>query len=243
MEKAYKLLAIQENISNAQAKKLIDDGLVYIGDKKVQIARALISPASKFRILRSEKTVKIFEDEKIIAVNKPAFVISESLEKVFKAKLLHRLDKETSGLLILVKDEDFRLAAIEEFKAHRVYKEYVALVSGIIFEEMVIDDPIKTVKGQKARSSVSKHGQSAETVVTPITVQGKKTKIQAVITTGRTHQIRVHLAHRGHPIIGDAQYGGKQHTRMMLHAKRIKLFDYDLSVDEPKEFDIYMENR
>lgn len=243
MEKAYKLLAVQENISNAQAKKLIDDGLVYIGDKKVQIARALIAPSSKFRILRSEKAVKVFEDEKIIAVNKPAFVVSENLEKVFKAKLLHRLDKETSGLLILVKDEEFRLAAIEEFKAHRVYKEYVALVTGIISEEMVIDDPIKTVKGQKARSSVSRHGQSAETVITPITVQGKKTKVQAVITTGRTHQIRVHLAHKGHPIIGDAQYGGKQHTRMMLHSRRIKLFDYDLSVEEPKEFDIYMENR
>jgi len=243
LEKAYKLLAVQENISNAQAKKLIDDGLVYIGDKKVQIARALIAPSSKFRILRSEKAVKVFEDEKIIAVNKPAFVVSENLEKVFKAKLLHRLDKETSGLLILVKDEEFRLAAIEEFKAHRVYKEYVALVTGIISEEMVIDDPIKTVKGQKARSSVSRHGQSAETVITPITVQGKKTKVQAVITTGRTHQIRVHLAHKGHPIIGDAQYGGKQHTRMMLHSRRIKLFDYDLSVEEPKEFDIYMENR
>ena len=243
MEKAYKLLAVQEDISNAQAKKLIDDGLVYIGDKKVQIARALINPKSKFRILRSEKAVKIFEDDKIIAVNKPAFLISESLEKTFKAKLLHRLDKETSGLLILVKDEEFRLKAIEEFKAHRVYKEYIALVSGIIFEEIVIDDPIKTVKGQKAHSSISKHGQSAETVVTPLTVEGKKTKIQAVITTGRTHQIRVHLAHKGHPIIGDTQYGGRQHTRMMLHSKRIKLFDYDLQVDEPKEFNIYMENR
>jgi 23S rRNA pseudouridine1911/1915/1917 synthase len=242
LEKAYKLLAVQEGISNAQAKKMIDDGLVYVADKKVQIARALINPKSRFRILRSEKAVKVFEDENIIAVSKPAFLVSETLEKVFKAKLLHRLDKETSGLLILVKNEEFRLKAIEEFKAHRVYKEYVALVSGIISEETVIDDPIKTVKGHKAKSSVSKHGQSAETMITPLTVQGKKTKIQAVITTGRTHQIRVHLAHRGHPIIGDAQYGGRHHTRMMLHSKRIKLFDYDLSVDEPKEFNIFMDN-
>lgn len=243
MEKAYKLLAVQEDISNAQAKKLIDDGLVYVGDKKVQIARALISPKSRFRILRSEKAVKIFEDDKIIAVNKPAFLVSENLEKIFKAKLLHRLDKETSGLLILVKDEAFRQKAIEEFRANRVYKEYVALVSGIVSEEMVIDDPIKTVKGQRARSSVSKHGQRAETLITPLTVQGKKSKVQAVITTGRTHQIRVHLAYKGHPIIGDSQYGGKQHARMMLHSKRIKLLDYDLQVDEPREFDIYMEHR
>lgn len=242
MEKAYKLLAVQEDISNAQAKKLIDDGLVYIGDKKVQIARALINPKSKFRILRSEKAVKIFEDEYIIAVNKPAFLVSESLEKVFKAKLLHRLDKDTSGLLILVKDEEFRLKAIEEFKAHRVYKEYIALVSGIISEEIVIDDPIKTVKGTKAKSSVSKHGQSAETIVTPLTVEGKKTRVQAVITTGRTHQIRVHLAHSGHPIIGDSQYGGRNHTRMMLHSKRIKIFDYDLQADEPQEFKKYMDH-
>lgn len=242
MEKAYKLLAVQEDISNAQAKKLIDDGLVYIGDKKVAIARALINPKSKFRIIKNDKPIKIYEDSNIIAVNKPAFVVSENLEKVFDAKLLHRLDKETSGLLILVKNEEFRLKAIEEFRAHRVYKEYIAIVSGILSEETVIDDPILTVKGSKAKSTVNKHGQSAETIVTPLTVEGKRTKIQAVITTGRTHQIRTHLAHRGHPIIGDIPYGGKKHSRMMLHSKRIKLFDYDLSVEEPKEFARFMEH-
>lgn len=231
---------MQEDISNGQAKKLIDDGMVYISGKKVTIARALIDPKSKFKILKSERAVKIFEDAHIIAVNKPAFVISETLEKTFGAKLLHRLDKETSGLLILVKDEEFRLKAIEEFRKQNVYKEYIAIVSGIISESMTVDLPIKTHKGTKAKSVISKEGQSAETLIEPLEVIGKKTKVSAVIKTGRTHQIRIHLSSKGHPIIGDTQYGGKQHSRMLLHSKKMKLFDYDLSAPEPEEFYKYM---
>ena len=242
MEKAYKLLAIQENISNAQAKKLIDDGLVYIGEKKVSIARGLTNPKVRFRVVQNLQPTVIFEDDKIIAVNKPAFLVSETLEKRFKAQLLHRLDKETSGVILLVKDETFRQEAIEAFRKQEVYKEYTAVVSGIIYEELQIDDPIKTVKGHRAKSSISKHGQSALTVVTPLEVAGKKSLVSAVITTGRTHQIRVHIAHRNHPIIGDTQYGGKAYKRIMLHSKRIKLFDYDISAKEPKDFSDYMTN-
>jgi len=209
---------------------------VFIGDKKVMIARALVNPKSRFRISHIQKIEKIFEDDKIIAVNKPSSVVSETLEKKFDAKLLHRLDKDTSGVLILVKDEEFRLKAIEEFRNLKVYKEYIAIVSGIISEEMIIDEPIKTVKDKKAKSIISRDGQSAKTEIFPLEISGKKTKIKAIITTGRTHQIRVHLSHINHPILGDAQYGGTNAVRMMLHSSRIKLFDYDLTADEPSEF-------
>jgi len=242
VEKAYKLLAIQENISNAQAKKLIDDGLVYVGDKKVTIARGLTNPKSRFNVVQNVQPKVIFEDENIIAVNKPAFLVSETLEKRFNAQLLHRLDKETSGLILLVKNEEFRQKAIEAFRKQTVYKEYTAIVSGIVYEEMQIDAPIKTSKGHKAKSVISLQGQQALTVVTPVEVSGKKSLISAVITTGRTHQIRVHLSHVNHPIIGDTQYGGKSFKRIMLHSKTIRLFDYDLSVNEPADFAHYMQH-
>ena len=226
----------QENISNGAAKKLIDNGLVFVGNKKVLIARADMHPNTAFKVEHIGHIKVLFEDDKIIAVNKPPSVVSENLEKLFDAKLLHRLDKDTSGVLILVKDEEFRLKAIEEFRKYRVYKEYEAIVSGHLYEETKIDLPISTEKGHKAKSKIEKHGQTAVTEIEPIAVAGKKTHIKVVIHTGRTHQIRVHLAHLLHPIIGDTLYGGKHGKRMMLHAKRIRIFDYNIVAPVPTDF-------
>ncbi len=237
-DKAYKVLAAQLGISNKKAKELIDRGLVYVGDRKVEIARGEIDTKTKFRVKQVERPEVLLEDEYLLAVNKPAHITSEEIAKDSGYKLLHRLDKETSGVLLLVKDEEFRKKAIEEFRAERVYKEYRAWVEGIVAEPFEIDYPILTIKrGGKAFSRLSRSkGKPAKTMVEPLEVHGKKTKIKAVITTGRTHQIRVHLARAGHPILGDSLYGGKSWSRLMLHAKRIKLLDYDIEAPEPKDF-------
>src|SRR5680860_1883315 len=106
-EKAYKLLAAQENISNRAAKDLIDRGVVYAGGKKITVARGEINGDTTFKINKIEKPKVIYEDEDIIAVDKPAFLTSEEVERQFDANLLHRLDKETSGVLLLTKNEAF----------------------------------------------------------------------------------------------------------------------------------------
>jgi len=237
-EKAYKLLALQEGISNKKAKELIDRGVVYVGNKKVMIARGEIDTKTTFRVEKIEKPRIIFEDEKIVVVDKPPFVNSDEIERMFKpAKLLHRLDRETSGVLMLVKDEAFREAAIKEFKNDRVYKEYVAWVEGIIAEDVVIDRGIITTKkGNKAHSNVSGKGKPAVTEVYPLEVAAKKTKVKCVIHHGRTHQIRTHLRYIEHPIIGDVDYGGRKAKRVMLHAKKVKLLDYEFEAKEPKIF-------
>ena len=234
MEKAYKLLAIQEKISNSQAKKLIDNGLVFLQGKKLLVARALIKKNAKFRVIDISNIQKLFEDDNIIGVNKPSGFVSEELEKKFNAKLLHRLDKETSGAIILCKNEEFRLRAIEEFKKENVYKEYIAVVSGILPEKIEIDLPIKTIKGKKAKSIIANNGKKALTIIEPLEILGKNTKIKAIIKTGRTHQIRVHLAKLGYPIIGDRLYGGKESWRLMLHSFRINIFNYQIQAPEPK---------
>ena len=176
MEKAYKLLAIQEKISNSQAKKLIDNGLIFLQGKKLLVARALVKDNSKFRVINISKIQKLFEDSNIIAVNKPSGFVSEELEKKFDAKLLHRLDKETSGVIILCKDEEFRLKAIEEFRKENVYKEYIAIVSGVFAEMTKIDFPIKTIKGKKAKSIIAKNGKKALSIIEPLEILGKKQK-------------------------------------------------------------------
>ncbi|NPA60638.1 MAG: RNA pseudouridine synthase [Epsilonproteobacteria bacterium] len=237
-EKAYKILALQEGISNSQAKSMIDRGLVYVGNKKVVIARGELDDKTMFRVQKVEKMKPIFENENIIVVNKPAFVNSDEIERQFRdAKLLHRLDRETSGVLMLVKDEDFRLKAIKEFAQDKVYKEYVAWVEGIVSEPVEVDRPIITQKkNNKAYSNVSSKGKTARTEIFPDLVSGGKTKVKCIIHNGRTHQIRVHLRYIEHSIIGDEQYGGRRAKRVMLHAHKVRLLGMEFVAPEPKVF-------
>lgn len=236
-EKAYKLLALQENISNRAAKDLIDRGLVFCKGRKVAVARGELDADSRFRVEKLSRIKVIFEDKNIIAVDKPASLTSDEVEKKFDAKLLHRLDKGTSGVVLLIKNEEFQKKAIEEFRHKRVYKEYVAVVGGKIVEPIDITDPIITIKkGNSFFSKISKNGKEAITHVEPLMVEGKKSKIKVIIETGRTHQIRAHLKSLGFPIVGDELYGGKEFKRLMLHAFKISLLGYTFESPEPKEF-------
>jgi len=237
-EKAYKLLAVQEGISNNNAKSMIDRGLVYVGNKKVMIARGEIDSKTNFKVHRVEKAVPIFENDDLIVIDKPAYVNSDEIERQFKpAVLLHRLDRETSGVLMLVKNEEFRLKAIGEFKRDKVYKEYIAWVEGIISEPIDVDKPILTTKkNNRATSNVSGKGKPARTEIFPDIVSGNKTKVKCIIHHGRTHQIRTHLRYADHPIIGDEQYGGRRAKRVMLHAYKVRLLNYEFTAPEPKAF-------
>jgi len=237
-EKAYKILALQEGISNSQAKSMIDRGLVYVGNKKVMIARGEIDAKTIFRVQKVEKLKPIFENDDIIVVDKPAYVNSDEIERQMKgAKLLHRLDRETSGVLMLVKNEEFRERAIKEFKKDKVYKEYIAWVEGIVTEPQEIDRPILTQKkNNKAYSNVSSKGKPARTEVFPDIVSARKTKVKCIIHHGRTHQIRTHLRYIDHPIVGDEQYGGRRAKRVMLHAHKVRLLGMEFIAPEPKVF-------
>ncbi|PAF51240.1 RluA family pseudouridine synthase [Helicobacter sp. 13S00477-4] len=238
MEKAYKLLSIQEKISNKKAKSLIDEGLITCNGKKITIARSELPDNSVFKITTLEKPKIIFEDQNILAINKPPFIESYQLAGMFKNwTLLHRLDKETSGVILLTKkDTPFYSEAKTAFKEQKVYKEYLAIVEGIISEECEINKPILTIKTTHAKSKISKDGLNAQTYIKPIRLIGKKTLIQIIIKTGRTHQIRVHLKSIQHPIIGDMLYGNSNAKRLMLHAHKISLLGYNFTSEAPNEF-------
>ena len=241
-EKAYKVLAEQKGLSNKKAKELIDRGLVFVGDKQVKIARAELSTETKFRIEYPSDIEIIYEDEDIVAVNKPAQIDSYDIQDAIEgAELLHRLDRDTSGVLLLGRNEEFIKKAINAFKNRRVEKHYVAWVEGVVCEPIEIDEPIHTIKKGKAFSMIDPvRGKKAYTLVKPEEVQGKKSKVHIEITTGRTHQIRVHLAHVGHPIVGDAQYGSRTLSkRILLHSSKMKLLDYTFEAPEPKDIERY----
>lgn len=237
-EKAYKILAMQEGISNNNAKSMIDRGLVYVGNKKVVIARGELNADTKFRVIKVERAKILFENDDIIVVDKPTYVNSDEIERQFKpAVLLHRLDRETSGVLMLVKNEEFRERAIKEFRKDNVYKEYIAWVEGIMSEPIEVDKGITTQKkNNKAFSNVSPKGKPARSEFFPDLVSANKTKIKCIIHHGRTHQIRVHLRYIDHPIVGDEQYGGRRAKRVMLHAHKVRLLGMEFVSPEPKEF-------
>jgi 23S rRNA pseudouridine1911/1915/1917 synthase len=238
LEKAYKLVAIQEGVSNNEAKSMIDRGLVYVGNKKVIIARGELDDKTNFKIIKVERAKPLFENDDIVVVDKPAYINSDEIERQFKpAVLLHRLDRETSGVLMLVKNEEFRQKAIKEFKQDRVYKEYIAWVEGIMSEPVEVDKPISTQrKNNKAFSNVSPKGKPARSEFFPDIVSANKTKIKCIIHQGRTHQIRVHLRYIDHSIVGDEQYGGRRAKRVMLHAHKVRLLGMEFTAPEPKSF-------
>ena len=133
-DKAYKVLARQKDISNKKAKELIDRGLVFVEDKKVKIARADIHTDTFFRVEYPEDIKILYQDDDIIAINKPAQVDSYEIQDAIDgAVLLHRLDRDTSGVLLLGKNEAFVDRAIKEFKARRVEKHYVACIEGVLY--------------------------------------------------------------------------------------------------------------
>lgn len=243
-DKAYKVLAKQEGISNSKAKELIDKGLVRAEGKKVMIARGEIDEETIFSVKEIASIKMIFQDNDIVAIDKPAFLTSDEVARKFPDyMMLNRLDKETSGVMLFAKNEEFQKRAISEFKANRVYKEYVAIVDGKVIEEIEIDKPILTAKNRGvAKSKIdAKKGKPAKSTVYPMFVEGNKSKIKIVIDTGRTHQIRVHLNSIGIPIIGDAIYGkpASNINRVLLHSKKTQIFDYTFEANEPREFRVY----
>ena len=240
MEKAYKLLSLQKHISHSQAKSLIDSGLVGANGRKLTLARTLLDPKTHFQV-QDIAPLRIIEQKgDLLVVDKPAFLESYVIQARFQGyELLHRLDKETSGVLLLAKSQSqTALEIIRAFKARKVEKIYYALVSGIIPESSTINAPILTKKGKSAKSKVHKDGLEAITHITPESIVGKKTLLRVKIETGRTHQIRVHLAHIGHPILGDSLYGGANAARLMLHASDIELLGMKFHAPLPEEFRI-----
>ncbi len=237
-QKAYKLLAAQENISNNEAKSLIDAGLVSANGKRLSIARSELGLNTSFKINYPNQPKIIFEDDFIMAVNKPAFLTSQMVADKLKFPLLNRLDKETSGVLLLYKNEDFQKRAIKEFEAQRVDKTYLAIINGILAEPLKIELPISTIKANSVATSRIdlKSGKPAITIAEPFLAEGRKSLIKVCIPTGRTHQIRVHLAHAGYGVIGDEKYAKSNSSRLFLHSYETRLFNYIFTAKPDRGF-------
>jgi 23S rRNA pseudouridine1911/1915/1917 synthase len=145
-------------------------------------------------------------------------------EKLFRAGLVHRLDKNTSGLMVIAKNARAHRILSNHFQRKLVEKKYFAVVEGVIKEDYgTIDAPI----GRNAEEKfwyISSDGKQAQSNFRLVKQNVDTTLLEMEPITGRTNQLRLHCAHIGHPIVGDDKYGGREFSRLCLHAAKLSFY-------------------
>lgn len=192
----------------------------------------------------------VYEDSDVIVVNKPRGMVVHpapgspdgtlvnallyhcgdslsGINGVLRPGIVHRIDKDTSGLLLVAKNDRAHLSLAEQIKAHSCRREYKAVVRGAPKEEKgVIDAPIgRSLKDRKKQAVFGSSPRDAVTHYEVLETYPSYSLVRCVLETGRTHQIRVHMAYIGHPVAGDTVYGGAGNDRpsggQCLHAATI----------------------
>lgn len=192
----------------------------------------------------------VYEDEHLFVIDKPVGLVvhpgsgnwsgtllnallhhAPALSGVPRAGIVHRLDKDTSGLLVVAKTLEAQTDLIRQLQARTVKRQYLALVQGKVDRGGKVDAPIGRHPVQRIKMAVVGNGRPALTHYRVCEHLGRSTLVECQLETGRTHQIRVHMAHIGHPLVGDPVYGARRtgdpvldaFPRQALHAFRLGL--------------------
>ena len=261
-----------------EENKIIVNGNIVKASYKVQVGDKIqieIEPPKEVKLEAQNIPIDIiYEDDDIIVVNKPKGLVvhpangnpdgtlvnaimaicKDSLSGIggeLRPGIVHRLDKDTSGLLIVAKNDKAHINMSEQIKNRKVKKTYIALVRGIISEnEATINMPIGRSTKDRKKMAVTKNGKEAITHFKVLnrytTSKASYTLLEVKIDTGRTHQIRVHMAEIGHPVVGDMVYSNGKNEfgakGQCLHAKKLEFSHpitgkhMTLEADLPKYF-------
>ncbi len=268
------IVAERTKTSRSFAEKLIENGKISLGKEILYKPSRKIAEDANLKI-DFDKNIQyaqlkldiIYEDQNCLVVDKPSGVLTHS-KGVFnpeatlatwlqeqassldkddqRSGIVHRLDRGTSGVIILAKDEDSRKYFQKQFSERKVKKTYVALATAKVSpKEAVIDIPIIRNSADPKRFKVSNYGKPAQThykTLKTFTHKGQEySLIELRPKTGRTHQIRLHLKYIKAPIVGDDFYGGIDADRLYLHASKLEITLPDSSRKEfssplPKDF-------
>jgi 23S rRNA pseudouridine1911/1915/1917 synthase len=196
----------------------------------------------------------VHEDEALLVIDKPAGLVVHpgsgnwsgtllnallhhcpALASVARAGIVHRLDKDTSGLLAVAKTATAQTDLVRQLQRRSVGRIYRAIACGDIAEPGSVDAPIGRHRVHRTRMAVVSGGRSARTHYAPVERFGQATLIECALDTGRTHQIRVHLAAIGHPLLGDPVYGHRRESaaERIANLKRQALHALKLELDHP----------
>jgi len=203
----------------------------------------------------------VYEDEDIIVINKQFGLVTHpgagnwtgtlanallyydsDLSKLDRAGIVHRLDKNTSGLMVIARNEKSQKYLVEQLQSHLVDREYSAIVYGHMIAGGTVDEPIGRDPKDRVKQAVSASGKEATTHYRAIDRFKSHTHVKVILETGRTHQIRVHLSHVGHSLVGDPMYGGRvrfpkkaseELKEALLNFKRQALHSKKLTLSHP----------
>ena len=215
----------------------------------------------------------VYEDKYIIVINKPFGMVTHpgagnwngtlanallaydaNLSKLDRAGIVHRLDKNTSGLMVVAKNAHSQKHLVDQLQNHSVKREYSAIVYGHMISGGKVNEPIGRHTKDRVKQAVLRSGKDAITHYRVVDRFDNHTHVKAILETGRTHQIRVHLSYIGHPLIGAPTYGGglrfpkkakqdlkdalKAFKRQALHSKKLTLKHPDTGVSMTWKADI-----
>lgn len=232
------MMDIYKSYNRASLQKFIENGFVTVDGVLATKPNQKFLPGVKIDlkipdIMKNADLVPetIYEDGNTIVLNKPTGLLSmakgEYCPEVTLEKfglLVHRLDRDTSGVVIMAKNPETQSFLRKQFQARKAHKTYYAIVEGRPkLDEARIDLPIARDKKRPTTFRVDPSGKKSETYYKVIKTDGKHSLLELRPTTGRTHQLRVHLKYLGHPILGDQVYGNEKADRLYLHASKLEI--------------------
>jgi len=207
--------------------------------KTGDIVKITIPETEKSDILPTKGKLDIlFEDEDILVLNKPAnmpthptkYHLTDTLANLvcgymgegFVFRAVNRLDKDTTGVVLVAKNRFSAEMLNRQIRNKEIQKTYMAICCGILEENIIIEANIKKETERGIKRIVSPDGQYAKTECFPVKSENNCTLVKLCPKTGRTHQLRVHMAHMGHPLYGDYIYGREEDTRTLLHCSQME---------------------
>lgn len=239
------LAALIEGLSRSEARRLIAAGSVFVDGRRCRIASRAVSAGARVRVETSPlpspaaALVVLYDDDCCVAVDKPVGMATaptrqaaagtalEELQRQLGVErgrrlwLVHRLDRDTSGVLLFARTSAAARNLDAAFRERGVEKDYLAWVAGRVESEA--GEIHARLSNRAGRAFVDPAGKAADTGFEVIERAADRTLLSLRPSTGRTHQLRVHMKHLGHPIVGDRLYGGPPGARLMLHATRLRL--------------------
>lgn len=245
------------NYSRSQMQNWIKQGDVQVDQKVIQKSRVavLVGQSITINTTLAEQTeykaesiplTIVYEDEHLIVINKPIGLVvhpgagnashtllnallhhAPELGALPRAGIIHRLDKDTSGLLVIARTLPIHHALIKQMQKREIHREYRALVQGQLISGGRVDAPMGRHPNQRTKMAVTNDGKPAITHYRVLERYRTHTLLSVQLETGRTHQIRVHMAHLGYPVEGDTTYGRKKQYSDLSNELKAALQAFD----------------